>query len=315
MSVRNLLDAADTALLEVFALAAPASNLFMTSGRLGSGVGALLGLIGVVIGGLALARSAGRRVGWPPNRPWGRARWRPRRRKRVRLVLFGANGPTGRMVAEMALAEGHAVTAVTRNPDSFPPGGPGLRVAAADALDAGAVDGAVAGHDAAISALGVPYTKETVAVFSGGTANIIRAMKNHGLRRLVCVSSMGVGVSPADVPDETLFFRRVVGPWLLRMGRTVYEDMRRMEDIVGGSGLDWTVVRPADLFDGEAVTGYQVSTRPVPSRFTSRRDLADLLLREAVEGRNAGRSIYAVTTEGVPTFARMFIKEALHIGK
>ena len=43
MSVRNLLDAADTALLEVFALAAPASNLFMTSGRLGSGVGALQG--------------------------------------------------------------------------------------------------------------------------------------------------------------------------------------------------------------------------------------------------------------------------------
>lgn len=60
MSVRHLLDAADTALLEGFALAAPAAASGLSSGRLGSGVGALLGLIGVVIGGVALARPASR---------------------------------------------------------------------------------------------------------------------------------------------------------------------------------------------------------------------------------------------------------------
>lgn len=70
MSVRHLLAAAATAVLGVFALATPAaahvlaqpagSASTLTAGRLWSAVAALLGLAGVVIGGLALARAAGR---------------------------------------------------------------------------------------------------------------------------------------------------------------------------------------------------------------------------------------------------------------
>jgi putative NADH-flavin reductase len=110
----------------------------------------------------------------------------------MKLVIVGANGPTGRLVTNMAIAEGHAVTAVTRRPDSFPLHSSRLQVARADVLNATAVDGVVAGQEAVISALGVPYTTHPVAVYSQGTHNIVHAMKNHGLRRLVCVSSLGV---------------------------------------------------------------------------------------------------------------------------
>ncbi|MFD7442898.1 DUF6223 family protein [Streptomyces sp. NPDC059909] len=69
--MRRVLAAAGTALLGVFLLAAPAtahvsvqpaaaSVYTMTAGRLGASVAAVLGLIGMVIGGLALARPAGR---------------------------------------------------------------------------------------------------------------------------------------------------------------------------------------------------------------------------------------------------------------
>ncbi|MEU8250291.1 DUF6223 family protein [Nonomuraea sp. NPDC048916] len=71
MSVRFVLAVAAAALLGGFGLAAPAaadvlvqpadvSSYDMTAGRLWSAVGAVLGIAGVVIGGLALARSAGR---------------------------------------------------------------------------------------------------------------------------------------------------------------------------------------------------------------------------------------------------------------
>jgi hypothetical protein len=78
------------------------------------------------------------------------------------------------------------VTAVTRRPDAFPIEDPRLRVAGADALDApdaAAVDGVVAGHNRVISALGVPYTREPVTVFSRGAANIVAAQ--DGIRRLL----------------------------------------------------------------------------------------------------------------------------------
>ncbi|MFJ9352182.1 NAD(P)H-binding protein [Streptomyces sp. NPDC101237] len=64
----------------------------------------------------------------------------------MNIVVFGANGPTGRQVTAQALAEGHTVTAVTRRPERFPAGDARLRVAAADVFDPAAVSRAVAGH-------------------------------------------------------------------------------------------------------------------------------------------------------------------------
>lgn len=231
----------------------------------------------------------------------------------MKLVIFGANGPTGRLVTEMAIAEGHAVTAVTRRPASFPLHGSSLQIVGADVVDAYAVDRVVAGQEAVISVLGTPYTKDPVTVYSKGVLNIVQAMLNHGLRRLVCVSSLGV--SPEAAPGETLIFRKVVGPFLLKLGRTVYEDMRRMEEVVRNSGLEWTIIRPAGLFDSTVVTNYQVATHRMPGRFTSRTDLADALMREAVDNRHVGSAIEIVTTSGTPSFAKMLLKEALHIGK
>lgn len=229
----------------------------------------------------------------------------------MKFVIFGANGPTGRLAVEQALAEGHDVAAVTRHPDSFPVRSPGLRVVTADVLDAASVDRAVDGGDTVISAVGVPYTKERVTVFSDGAANIVKAMCAHGVRRLVCVSSIGVTGEPA--PGETIFFRKVIGPVLLKMGRSLYQDGARMEEVVRSSGLDWTIVRAAGLFDGAGVTRYQAGPPPLPGRFTSRRDLADLLVREAAASQHVGAVLDVITTEGTPSYASVFAKEALRL--
>jgi putative NADH-flavin reductase len=231
----------------------------------------------------------------------------------VKLVIFGANGPTGRLATEQALAEGHEVTAVTRRPDAFPLSGARLSVVEADILNAEQVHRVVAGHDAVISTVGIPYTKEPVTVYSEGTENVIKAMHAHGIRRLVCVSSIGANYE--DAPGEKFVFRKVIVPILLKMGRPLYEDTSRMEDIVSASGLDWTVVRPAGLFDATTTTDYIVSPSRHPGWFTSRRDLADVLVREAVDNRNIGARVEVITTQGVPSYFEVFKKEALHIGK
>ncbi|MEU9482020.1 NAD(P)H-binding protein [Streptomyces sp. NPDC048191] len=226
----------------------------------------------------------------------------------MRLVVFGANGPTGRQVAEQATAAGHTVTAVTRHPDAFPLRRPGLRVEAADVLDAADVDGVVAGHDAVISTLGVPYGRAPVTVYSTGITHITRAMTGHGIRRLVCVTSTILFDVPA--PGEGFVFRKVLEPFFARVvGRTVYDDMRRMEEIVRGSGHDWTVLRPAGLFDTGEVSDYRLATGRLPGRFTSRADLAHALLREAVTEGHARAFLDVRTTEGTPRLLDVIKKE------
>jgi hypothetical protein len=54
----------------------------------------------------------------------------------VRIVIFGANGPTGRLLTRLSLTAGYDTVAVTRQPGTFPLEGPQLRVAGADVLDA-----------------------------------------------------------------------------------------------------------------------------------------------------------------------------------
>ncbi|ONK15539.1 NAD(P)H-binding protein [Streptomyces sp. MP131-18] len=216
----------------------------------------------------------------------------------MKLVVFGANGPTGRMATAMAMAAGHSVTAITRRPLAFPFNDVVLQIAAADVLDADAVDWVMAGQDAVISAIGAPVGSRDVSLYSRGTYNIVKAMVRHGLRRVVCVSSAGVaGTGPPDGAPVSL---GNVRPLLRRRWRGVHQDMRRMESIVRASSLDWTIVRPAVLFDDVTVTDYRVTGDGVPGRYTSRADLAHALLTRAVGSRDCGRTIHVVTTGRTP---------------
>lgn len=227
----------------------------------------------------------------------------------MNIVVFGANGPTGRQVVEQAAGEGHSVTAVTRRPADFPLRGARVRVAEADVHDAGAVARVVAGHDAVVSALGVPYGREPVSVYSAGAAHITQAMTKHGVRRLVAVTSTILFDTRA--PGEGFLFARVLEPAVERfMGRTVYEDMRRMEAVIRESGVDWTVVRPGGLFDATRVSDYQTGTSRLPGRYTARADLARELLRQVTGRGNVREFLDVRTTEGTPTFLQLIRKEA-----
>lgn len=154
------------------------------------------------------------------------------------LAVFGANGPTGRQVVRQALAAGHHVTAVTRQPDAYPLRSPHLEVAEADVTDPDGVERVLSGSQAVISTFGVPYSRNEISVYSKGITHITRAMTIHGITRLVCVSSTTVATEEA--PGESLFWRKVVNPALRNViGRALYDDMQRMVDIVRSSSLDW----------------------------------------------------------------------------
>jgi len=227
----------------------------------------------------------------------------------MHLVLFGANGPTGRQLTDQALAGRHRVTAVTRHPGSMSPR-EGLTIVRADVTDAAAVDGVVAGAEAVLSAVGVPYSPKPVGVYSAGAANIIAAMGSHGLKRLVVVGT--AAVDPGYRASDSLFFTRVMEPLFMRRpGRTVYEDNRRMEALVRASDLDWTIVRACWLFDSAAVTDYQVTENSPHAMFTARADLAACMLA-CLTGEQPIRKVIGVsTTTATPGLIQQIWREVI----
>ena len=92
-------------------------------------------------------------------------------------------------------------------------------------------------------------------------------------------------------------------------GKTLYADMRRMEAIVAGSGLQWTIVRPSGLFDLPYVTKYVAGQNDPIGAFTSRTDLADYLLKLAA-APDPGSTATVSTTADTPSMWQLLRREA-----
>ena len=184
--------------------------------------------------GYASAAAASR---WRATRPRGA---RPPRGydATMNVLVVGATGRTGRLLARGALERGHAVTALVRAPEKLGDLAGRVRVVAGDVLDGGIVSDAVDGQDAVLVALSAAHRKSAPAVNALGTLNVIRSMQRYGVRRLIVLSASGT--QPGRDPNLPWVFERVLKPVLLG---PAYDDLRRMETSVRQSELDWTIVR------------------------------------------------------------------------
>lgn len=195
----------------------------------------------------------------------------------MNLVVFGGTGGTGAALINSALLAGHSVTAPARDPSRIDARQDRLSVVRADVLDPASLDGTVDGADAVLSALGAARGREPTTVYSVGTANILTAMRGAGVTRFV-----GVTASPAAPRAEVPTLERfVVHPILYRFFGQSYADMKRMEQVLRDSDLEWTVLRPPMLTNGPATGSYRtaVDQSLTRARNISRADLADAMLR------------------------------------
>ena len=209
----------------------------------------------------------------------------------MRVVICGPTRGTGRRVVERAIAEGHEVTAFVRNPSKLTARHSRLRVVVGDAFDPEKVREAVGGNEAVICVLGSRQPSNPLhsrrpgdpyGVASAGSANIVAAMEEHGLRRLVCQSAWGVGESKQNPDFAGAFFMKVLVPPLLR---DEYADKEAQEETVRGSDLDWILVRPMILTNGPWTNDYRVDADLKPGRrpYISRADAADFLMRQLTQ--------------------------------
>ncbi|HUA31159.1 MAG TPA: NAD(P)-binding oxidoreductase [Streptosporangiaceae bacterium] len=116
-------------------------------------------------------------------------------------------------------------------------------------------------------------------------------MEKTGVRRLICVSAAGAFISGDP------HMNRLVKIILPRVLATQFADTRRMEDLVGRSDLDWTMVRASRLTNGPATGRYRVSPDYPPrgGRKISRADVANFIgamLTEASWVRSAPALAY-----------------------
>jgi putative NADH-flavin reductase len=205
----------------------------------------------------------------------------------MNVLVFGASGPTGREVVRQALDRGHSVRAFVRDPDKFELKRVKLTLMVGDVTEHASVERAVRDIDAVASTLGSGNSLGSHPALTDGVQNIVRAMEQAGVRRLVYMSMLGVGGSGKQLG---IVDRYIVVPLLLR---NVMKDHAREEGLIQRSTLDWVIVRPPRLTNGP-YTGRYRSGEDVRERTLlasiSRADVADFMVKQFTDDLHVHRT-------------------------
>jgi putative NADH-flavin reductase len=202
----------------------------------------------------------------------------------MKFTVFGATGAVGREVVTQALDAGHHVIAYVRNPSKLDVTHPKLTVIAGELTDREAIQRAVHGSDAVISALGPSlHRKATGMPLVDGTRTIVDAMLAEGVERYIGMATPSL----RDPRDKGSLLGRIV-PF---MGRTflsrAYRELLDMSQLVTDSPLNWTIARFTRPTDGPATAtvraGYLGRDRIRAS--ITRADIASFLLDQTTDAR------------------------------
>lgn len=195
----------------------------------------------------------------------------------AKLVIFGASGRTGKPLVEQALAAGHEVIAFVRDASKLPLQHEKLTLCVGDVMNAGDVERAIASDvDAVLSAIGhakgSPKDMQTV-----GTRNMIAAMEQRGVRRIVSLTGAGV----ADPNDRPKLIDHIIKFMLRTLSGDVLEDAVNHAEVLRASDRDWIIVRGPMLTEGPHTGSYRVGWVGVnTSPRISRADVADFMLTQ-----------------------------------
>lgn len=195
----------------------------------------------------------------------------------MKLLIFGASGETGRELVKQALAQGHEVTAFVRGSTKLNDiQRSSLKLVEGDVADATAVERAMQGQDAVLSALDSRSLKKNPKLVEG-VRNIVQTMEKQGVRRLIYESALGVGDSRKRI---NFVFRFIIIPLVLR---NAIADHEEKEAAIKQSQLDWVIVRPAELTNGRHTGEYRHGESMQYGARISRADVADFMLKQVTD--------------------------------
>ncbi|MEW1840630.1 NAD(P)H-binding protein [Nonomuraea angiospora] len=199
-----------------------------------------------------------------------------------RIVVFGAGGRAGVRVVGEAVARGHEVTAVVRDPGKYAgawgssgagasgagssgtgssgTGSSGVRVVAGDVTDLAGVAEVAAGHDAAVQ-VAARLDVSSEEFYTAAARALVGGLGRAGVSRLVAVGigsllEVSPGVRLVDTPDFPAEARA------FSLGHAAELE------VFEKSGLDWVVLAPPPVLLDESAsrTGrYRIGGGEVPA--------------------------------------------------
>lgn len=173
----------------------------------------------------------------------------------MNICLLGATGRVGQKLLALLLEKDHNVTVLVRTPEKLMMEHDQLRVIRGNALDFSSVHQAVEHCDLVISALNT----DGGATLSKSMKHIIDTMGKYGIPRIITIGTAGI-LQARTVPH----LYRFQSPESKRKSTRAAEDHLNAYLLLKQSMLEWTIVCPTYLPEGEITEIYRVEKDMLP---------------------------------------------------
>lgn len=173
----------------------------------------------------------------------------------MNILILGATGRVGGHVLAHALRDRHSVTALVRNPEKIQTDDDNLNVIEGNVLNKDDVTHSMDGVDAVISAISTDRTDtltESIPI-------IIKAMEGKGVKRIITIGTAGI-LDSRTTPG----ILRYQSDESKRRTTRAAEEHHRFYENLEQSPLEWTIVCPTYLPDGERTGQYRIARNVLP---------------------------------------------------
>ncbi|MER2030170.1 MAG: SDR family oxidoreductase [Solibacillus sp.] len=173
----------------------------------------------------------------------------------MNLLILGGTGRVGNYLVENALQDHHHVSVLVRTPEKIQINHKSLTVIQGNVLSKENIEQAMHGAELVISALNT----------DGGTTLtesmplIIDAMKKEGIKRIISIGT--AGILQSRVSPELLRYQSSESKRKLTRAA---EEHHKVYELLEQSELDWTIVCPTYLPDGERLGNYRTEQDFLP---------------------------------------------------
>jgi putative NADH-flavin reductase len=172
----------------------------------------------------------------------------------MNITIFGATGRVGSEFLRHALADGHQVTALVRTASKLS-SHKNLTVLEGDIRDATNVSKAIQDADAVFSAIGTDKT----TTLTDAISLIIEAMNNEKVKRILTIGTAGILQSRSN--PELYRFQSTESKRRLTFAA---DEHSKVYEQLAESNLEWTIVCPTFLPDGEATGSWRTERNFLP---------------------------------------------------
>ncbi|MED4228895.1 SDR family oxidoreductase [Neobacillus cucumis] len=173
----------------------------------------------------------------------------------MNILVLGATGRVGNQIVTYALHERHHVTVLARTPEKIQKNNENLTILPGNVLNKNDIVDVMHGIDVVISALNTDGT----TTLSESMPLIIEAMENEGIKRIITVGTAGI-LQSKTTPN----LLRYQSSDSKRKSTRAAKEHHKVYDMLKQSTLEWTIVCPTYLPDGERVGKYRIERNYLP---------------------------------------------------